>query len=122
MRDLTDKEQQYCLEAFESMIRKLNKTIETMAAKGSKNLATPQNRRFACEVALSMLHHHWNKTEFTYSLSEVKDAQQILLRIRPSIQKQLPKFVENTPQHTIAMRRLLALDVVADYLQEFLTR
>lgn len=102
------------------MIRKLSKTVRSMEEKQSKNVSLPKKRLVASEIALAMLKTIWQQSDFHYSVEEVQSAQQTLLTVKPSIESQLPKFEENTPQHTIATRRLLALDIVDKYFSVFI--
>lgn len=104
------------IKSLESTFNKLAAAYKTMTEKGS-NTTLVESRRDAIEIGLKSLKENWNDEHFSYDTETVSTSKDILQSILPSIEKQLDKAAEGSPQKTINERRLTALKLAIESLE-----
>lgn len=104
------------IKSLESTFNKLSTAYNTMTEKGS-NTTLVKKRRDAIKIGLESLKETWNNTDFSYDTETVSTSKDILQSILPSIEKQLEKAAEGSPQKTVNERRLTALKLAIESLE-----
>lgn len=118
MLEVTKADKEYSVAALESVIRKSERTLESMIAKNPKASAIhlTTQRLKATKIALSILHSEWDGVPFTYDLEETKETRDVINKMLPTLIKFQNKFQPGTAQHTLATRRIMAYQFAATYL------
>lgn len=118
MLEVTTTDKEYSVAALESVIRKSERTLESMIAKNPKAPAIHLTtlRLKATKIALSILHAEWDGESFTYDLEETKEARDVINKMLQALIKFQHKFQSGTAQHTLATRRIMAYQLAAIYL------
>lgn len=110
MKNVEKKVKDTSVKSLESTYSKLSNAYKTMLEKGS-NTTLVQKRRDAVKVGLDSLENIWKDKEFLYSDEEILKSRGILKNLMPSIEKQIAKAGEDSPQKTVNERRLIALEL-----------
>lgn len=79
-----------------------------MTEKGS-NTTLVRKRKNAVKVGLDSLNGTWNGKDFSYDEDTTLTSKEILQGLIPSIEKQIAKAKEGSSQKTLNERRLIAL-------------
>ncbi|PID14981.1 hypothetical protein CSV63_09280 [Sporosarcina sp. P34] len=120
MRTVSPEVQELTLRSLESTYTKLSNAYKSMMEKGS-NTTLVEKRRDAIKVGLESLKDVWNGEESFYNKEDILQSKEILQSIIPSIEKQLAKAKDGSPQKTVNERRVtalkLAIESLADRLQ-----
>ncbi|PID25251.1 hypothetical protein [Sporosarcina sp. P7] len=120
MRTVSPEVQELTIKSLESTHTKLSNAYKSMTEKGS-NTTLVEKRRDAIKVGLESVKEVWTNIDFFYSKEEILQSKDILQSIIPSIEKQLAKAKDGSPQKTLNERRVtalkLAIESLADRLQ-----
>ena len=87
-----------------------------MTEKGS-NTTLVKKRRNAVEIGLASLKDAWNGEGFFYDEEIILTSKDILQSLLPSIEKQIAKAKEGSSQKTLNERRLTALKLAIQSLE-----
>lgn len=90
-----------------------------MTEKGS-NTTLVKKRRDAVDIGLKSLKDSWYEEGFFYDEESILTAKDILQEIIPSIEKQVVKSKEGSPQKILNERRLTALKLAIQTLENHL--
>lgn len=122
MGEITLEDKKYSIEAFESMIRKLDNVVKTLKKKQTsvKMIANAQIRLDTSKISLAVLLNRWQSLDLIYSTKDIEMAKKTLNEIKPTIEKLLPKYPVGTSQYTIAIRRLRAMEIADNYFDELI--
>ncbi|WP_080844832.1 hypothetical protein [Cytobacillus gottheilii] len=119
--EIISKEDQFdCLKAMQSTIKKLEKAYAQMNQKGA-NTTLVKKRLDACKIGLAMLENVWNEVSHTYSQTDLEDARKTLLALTPSVESSYAKSKAGTPQRTLLERRLKALQLADQAINQQLS-
>lgn len=119
MKNINHEDKDASIKSLESTYSKLSNAYKTMSDKRS-NLTLVEKRRDAVKVGLDSLENIWNDKEFLYSKEEVLESREILKNLMPSIEKQIAKAGKSSPQKTVNERRLIALELAVEALDNLL--
>ena len=108
------------IKSLTSTFDKLSNAYKSMTEKGS-NTTLVTKRRSAVKIGLESLENIWNGGTFSYDEADIEASKDILQGILPSIEKQIEKAKEGSPQKTVNERRLTALLLAIESLEERLT-
>lgn len=117
METVSREVQDLSIQSLESTLRKLSNACKSVAEKGSST-ALVQKRRDAVEIGLESLKSAWNGDSFCYDEKATLDSKEILLNIIPSIERQIAKAREGSPQKTVNERRITALRLAIKALED----
>ncbi len=112
--DYTKEELQEAIRAITSMINKSEKAQLKLKAGTWQHTMTVQALK-ADYIAIALLNRELEANsaigKSTYTEEELDHALKAVTAIIGRVEKIQPKFEENTPQHTLAVRRIKALSI-----------
>ncbi|WP_301107431.1 hypothetical protein [Sporosarcina sp.] len=112
--------QDQSIKSLTSTFGKLSNAYKSMTEKGS-NTTLVTKRRSAVKIGLESLENLWDGEAFNYDEADIQASKDILQGILPSIEKQIEKAKEGSPQKTVNERRLTALTFAIESLADRLT-
>ena len=108
--------QDLSIKSLESTFNKLSNAYKSMTAKGS-NTTLVKKRRNAVKIGLESLKDAWNEGDFSYNEESILTSKGVLQSLLPSIEKQIAKAKEGSSQKTLNERRLTALKLAIQSLE-----
>lgn len=108
------------IKSLESTFNKLSNAYTSMKEKGSKTTLV-EKRLNAVKVGLESLKGNWNGEDFFYNEETILSSIKVLQGLIPSIIKQIEKAKEGSSQKTLNERRLTAIQLAIDSLENRLT-
>ena len=117
MRTVNQEIQELSIKSLESTYNKLSNAYKSMTEKGS-NTTLVKKRHDAIKVGLESLEDAWNGGGFFYDEEIILTSKDILQGVIPSIEKQIAKAKEGSPQKTLNERRLTALKLAIESLEK----
>ncbi|MBM7647506.1 hypothetical protein JOC78_000427 [Bacillus ectoiniformans] len=103
------------IKSLESTYNKLTNAYKSTIEKGS-NTTLVKKRLNAVKIGLESLKGIWNGEDFVYSDEIILTSKEVLQGIIPSIEKQIAKAKEGSSQKTLNERRLTALKLAIESL------
>lgn len=116
MKTVSQEVQELSIKSLDSTFTKLSNAYTSMTEKGS-NTTLVKRRRDAVKIGLESLQDVWYDGDFVYDKEVVVQSKDILLSIIPSIEKQLAKEKDGSPQKTVNERRVTALKLAIESLE-----
>ncbi|URM32575.1 hypothetical protein LLY41_19880 [Cytobacillus firmus] len=109
------------IKSFQSTIGKLEKALTQMTEKGA-NTTLVEKRHKACCIGLAVLENVWDQKLHPYTREELAEARKVLIGLMPSIESAYAKLKEGSPQRTLLERRIKALELAGEALEDFYER
>lgn len=116
MKTVSQEIQDLSIKSLESTFNKLSNAYKSMTEKGS-NTNLVQKRRNAVKTGLESLKGTWNGEDFCYDEEIILISKEVLQGVLPSIEKQIAKAKEGSSQKTLNERRLTALKLAIESLE-----
>lgn len=116
MKTVSQETQDLSLTSLESTFNKLSNAYKSMTEKGS-NTTLVQKRRNAIKIGLESLKVAWNGGDFFYDAEIIMTSKDTLQGVIPSIEQQIAKAKEGSSQKTLNERRLTALKLAIESLE-----
>ncbi|WP_031547087.1 MULTISPECIES: hypothetical protein [Bacillales] len=116
MKNVSREIQDLSIKSLESTLNKLSNAYNSMIEKGS-NTTLVKKRRNSVKIGLESLKDAWEKGEFSYDEEDILTSKDILQGIIPSIEKQIAKAKEGSSQKTLNERRLTAIKLAIESLE-----
>ena len=116
MKTVSQEIQDLSIKSLESTFNKLSNAYKSMTEKGS-NTTLVKKRLNAVKIGLESLKDAWNGEDFFYDEEIILTSKDILQGIIPSIEKQIAKAKEGSSQKTLNERRLTALKLAIESLE-----
>lgn len=116
MANVSQDIQDMSIKSLESTFKKLSNAYKSMTEKGS-NTTVVKKRRDAVKVGLESLKGTWYGEAFVYDKEIIITSKEILERVMPSIEKQIANAKEGSSQKTINERRIMALKLAIESLE-----
>lgn len=120
MKTVSQEVKDFSIKSLESTFNKLSNAYISMTEKGS-NTALVKKRGDAVKIGLESLKATWNEEEFSYDEEILLTAKEVLQGIIPTIEKQIAKAKVGSSQKTLNERRLTALNLAIESLEDRLT-
>ncbi|MDK2979935.1 MAG: hypothetical protein PWQ55_282 [Chloroflexota bacterium] len=117
MEKVSEEVKQESIKALRSTIRKSETALSHMAQKGA-NTTLVTKRLNALQIGLAVLEHIWNHNPLPYPAEHFPEASQVLAGLLPSIETIHAKTMAGSPQRTLTDRRLKALQLAIEALDE----
>jgi ubiquinone biosynthesis protein UbiJ len=111
------EDQLEAIKSFQSTIRKLEKALAQMTEKGVNTNLVKKRFKAAC-IGLDTLEYIWNQKLHHYSPEELTEARQVLIGLFPSIENTYDKLKAGSPQRTLLDRRLKALELAVEAIDD----
>ena len=116
METVSQEIQDLSIKSLESTFNKLSNAYKSMTAKGS-NTSLVKKRRNAVKIGLDSLKDAWSEGDFSYDEESILTSKGVLQSLLPSIEKQIAKAKEGSSQKTLNERRLTALKLAIQSLE-----
>ncbi|RLQ94513.1 hypothetical protein [Falsibacillus albus] len=116
MKTVNQDIQDLSIKSLESTFNKLSTSYKSMTEKGL-NTSLVQKRRDAVKIGLESLKGTWNGEDFSDDEETVLTSKEVLHGLLPSIKSQLEKAKEGSSQKTLIERRLTALELAIESLE-----
>ncbi|WP_270181292.1 hypothetical protein [Alkalihalobacillus sp. CinArs1] len=105
------------IKSLESTYNKLSNAYKSISEKGS-NTTLVLKRLNAVEIGIKSLKDNWNSEGFFYDEEPIRNSKEVLEGIIPSIEKQIERAKKGSAQKTINERRLTALKLAIESLEQ----
>lgn len=116
MKNVSQEIKDLSIKSLESTFNKLSNAYKSMIVTGS-NTTLVQKRLNAVKIGLESLKGTWNGEEFRNDEEIILTSKEVLQGIIPSIEKQIAKSKEGSSQRTLNERRLTALKLAIESLE-----
>ncbi|PIC64108.1 hypothetical protein CSV79_08625 [Sporosarcina sp. P13] len=120
MKTVSREIQDVSIKSLESTVNKLSNAYRSMTEKGA-NTTLVEKRHHAVTIGLESLKGIWYDKDFFYEAEIIRTSKNTLQGVIPSIEQQLAKAKEGSSQKTLNERRLTALTLAIESLEERLT-
>lgn len=117
MKTISKDTQNMCMKSLQSTFHKLASAYDSMMKKGA-NTTLVKKRKDAVKIGLDSLKNVWADSEFFYSEENILTSIDVLQTFIPSIEKQIEKAKDGSSQKTLNVRRLKALKLAIQSLEE----
>jgi hypothetical protein len=116
MKNVSKEIQDLSIKSLESTLNKLSNAYNSMSEKGS-NTTLVKKRRNSVKIGLESLKNAWGRGDFFCDEENILTSKNILQGIMPSIEKQIAKAKEGSSQKTLNERRLTAIKLATESLE-----
>lgn len=116
MKAINQEIQDQSIKSLESTCNKLSTAYKSMTEKGV-NTTLVKKRLNAIKVGLESLKNIWNGENFSSDEETILTSKKVLEGVMPSIEKQIAKAKEGSSQKTLNERRLTALKLAIESLE-----
>ncbi|MED4876675.1 MULTISPECIES: hypothetical protein [unclassified Geobacillus] len=120
MKTVSQEIQELSIQSLESTFHKLSNAFQSMTEKGA-NTALVEKRRNTVKIGLESLKNTWYGEEFCYDEEIILTSKDVLQGLIPPIETQIAKAKEGSSQKTLNERRLMALKLAIESLENRLT-
>lgn len=108
------------IQALKSTLNKLSNAYTSMSEKSS-NTTLVQKRRQAVEIGMKSLRNVWGAEDFSYNEEMILSSKETLQELLPSVKTQLSKAKTGSSQKTLLERRVTAIELAIESLDNRLT-
>lgn len=108
------------IKSFQSTISKSENALAHMTQKDS-NTTLLKKRLNALYIGLAMLENVWNQRPHHYTQEDLAEARNVLIGLFPSIENIYAKSKSGTPQRTLLERRIKALELAVQAIDDLST-
>lgn len=117
MESVSEEVQQLSIASLESTCRKLANAYQSALDKGASTTLIAK-RLGAMRIGLDSLRNAWKGEPFTADGEKVMLSINVLCGILPSIEAQITRAKDGSPQRTLNQRRLVALQLAIASLEQ----
>ncbi len=117
MKPVSEKVRQLSIASLESTCRKLRNSYESAVNKNASTTLI-EKRLNAVQMGLNSLQNMWEGKPMDADREKVIMSTTIIRGLLPSIERQLAKANNGSPQHTLNERRLVALQLAIESLEQ----
>lgn len=118
MDNISDVDKLELIKSFQSTIRKLEKSLDTMTKKGA-NTTLVKKRLEANNIGLAVLENSCYQKPHQYTKKDLVEANKVLTGLFPSIETSYVKLkAGSSPQRTLLERRIKALELAVQAIDE----
>ncbi|MGJ7922599.1 hypothetical protein [Neobacillus sp. LXY-4] len=110
MGNVSDADKLESIKSLQSTISKLEKSLTQMTQKGA-NTTLVKKRLKAIYIGLAMLENVWNQRPHQYTEEDLAEAHNVLTGLLSSIENTYGKLKVGSPQRTLLDRRMKALEL-----------
>lgn len=117
MGNVPNQEISESITSLQSTIRKLETALSQMTRNGV-NTSLVKKRLKAVQIGLAVLENAWNQSPHQYTPEDAAEARNIITGLFPSIENSYAKSKTGSPQRTLLERRLKALELAVQAIDE----
>ena len=121
MENVSDLHKEESIKSLQSTIRKLESALSQMTQKGSNTTLVKKRLQAAC-IGLAMLDSVWNQKPHQYNQEDLAEARNVITGLFPSIENSYVKSKTGSPQRTLLERRIKALELSIQAIDELSTK
>ncbi|KKO51682.1 hypothetical protein [Paenibacillus sp. DMB20] len=109
------------IKSLQSTISKLENALSQMTQNGA-NTTLVKKRLKAVSIGLSMLENIWNQRPHHYTQDDLAAAHNVITGLIPSIKNSYAKSKDGSPQKTLLERRIKALELAVQAIDDQSTK
>jgi hypothetical protein len=109
------------IKSLKSTISKLENALSQMTQNGV-NTTVVKKRLKAVSIGLAMLEYFWNQRPHHYTQEDVAEARIVITSLFPSIKNSYAKSKVGSPQKTLLERRIKALELAVQAIDDLSAR
>lgn len=117
MENVSNVEKLESIKSLQSTIRKLENALSQMTQKGANTTLVKKRLKAVC-IGLAMLENVWNQSPHHYTQEDLVEARHVLTGLFPSIENIYSKSKIGSPQRTLLERRIKALKLAVQAIDE----
>lgn len=117
MENVTNVEKLESIKSLQSTIKKLENALSQMTQKGANTTLVKKRLKAVC-IGLAMLENVWNQSPHHYTQEDLAEARNLLAGLLPSIENIYMKSKAGSPQRTLLERRIKALKLAVQAIDE----
>ncbi|WP_285395276.1 hypothetical protein [Lysinibacillus sp. fls2-241-R2A-57] len=118
MENVSNVEKMESINSLQSTIRKLENALSQMTQKGANTKLVKKRLKAVC-IGLAMLENVWNQSPHQYTPEDLAEARNVLTGLLPSIENIYIKSKVGSPQRTLLERRIKALELAVQAIDEY---
>lgn len=109
------------IKSLQSTISKLENALSQMTQNGA-NTTLVKKRLKAVSIGLAMLENVWNQSPHYYTQEDLAEARNVITSLFPSIESSYAKSKAGSPQRTLLERRIKALELAVQAIDDLSTK
>lgn len=109
------------IKSVQSTISKLEKALSGMTQKGANTTLVKKRLKAVC-IGLAMLENVWDQKPHHFTQEDITDARNVLHSLFPSIKNSYVKSKAGSPQRTLLERRIKALELAIQAIDNILIK
>lgn len=117
MEKVSKEDQLESIKSLQSTITKLENALSQMTHNGA-NTTLVKKRLQALYVGLAVLDNVWKQQSQHYTQDELAEARHVITGLFPSIQTIYAKLKAGSPQRTLLERRIKALELAVQAIDD----
>lgn len=118
MENVSNIDKLESIKSLQSTIRKLENALSQMTQKGANTTLVKKRLKAVC-IGLAILESVWNQESHQYSQKDLAEAHHVLTGLLPSIERAYEKSKASSPQRTLLERRIKALELAIQAMDNF---
>lgn len=118
MENMSSENKMESIKSLQSTIKKSEKALARMVQKGA-NTTLIEKRLIALQIGLAVLENVWNQRPHHYTQDDLAKARNVLTGLFPSIENIYAKSKTGSPQRTLLERRIKALELAVQAIDDF---
>ncbi|WP_078411316.1 hypothetical protein [Priestia abyssalis] len=118
MENVSNEDKAKSIKSLQTTISKLENALSQMTQKGA-NTTLVKKRLKAVSIGLAMLENVWNQRPHHYTQEDLVEARNVLTGLFPSIENIYAKSKAGSPQKTLLERRMKALELAVQAIDDF---
>lgn len=120
MEHVSNIDKQESIKSLQSTISKLENALSQMTQNGASTTLVKKRLR-AIYIGLALLENVWNQSPHHYTQGDLAEARNVITGLFPSIENSYAKSKTGSPQRTLLERRIKALELVVQAIDELST-
>lgn len=121
MMNVSHQDQLESIKSLQSTISKLENALSQMTHNGA-NTTLVKKRLNAVQIGLTVLENVWNQSPHHYTQEDLAEARIVITGLFPSIENSYAKSKTGSPQRTLLERRMKALELAVQAIDELSTK
>lgn len=117
MENVSNENKLESIKSLQSTIGKCERALTQMTEKGANTTLLEKRMKALC-IGLAILENLWNQRPHSYTREELVEARNILSGLFPSIENIYAKSKEGSPQKTLLKRRIKALELAVQAIDD----
>lgn len=120
MEHVSNVDKQESIKSLQSTISKLENALSQMTQNGASTTLVKKRLR-AIYIGLALLENVWNQSPHHYAQGDLAEARNVITGLFPSIENSYAKSKTGSPQRTLLERRIKALELAVQAIDELST-